>query len=595
MCKLYQIEYTCLHVAKIETAYCRLNRPVSCTMGITILTQRAPHKCHTCRTYDRDRWRRGWPPIPVPQPSLDAYMSSTRRSRKRPAGVEFEDDSDGDEDAGLSWDGGDKDFGIEDEEEFQRTIMSLGGLGFEKVGVKAGKVGGEKMMREGTGSGSSEKGLKSKREGTEEGWTEQLDEKSGTLSGIGLGQKGGIVLSSGLNGEDTGSSEGFGLAIDGAMSDHPLAPPPTPKSNFSMPSPISKEFYTSPYSFSESRADTTPPRTRRSPIRRKRADSFATDHGSSEDEIGTGELGARFGGYGGRKLRGRRASAVEVVEIPDATGGGVTMGRSGGSGGVAMERSGSGVPMERTVSHRGRRTSSLTSRSMPRFTGGSSYRGTDMVGGGTGLGLGMNMGSGLGAQHLESSTSGQKEDEGGDLGLGVGFGSTSSSGFGGVAMKRDGTARTVRSDDANRSYSVSSLSLPTRRSPIRRRSTITRPPALGSGIGPSPTMVSETVKKVDPATTQDDTTDSGGVTLEGDGAGSTTHSDDPTSSHSTPSVPLPTRRRSTTSRLGLGGDLGMSAATMFATVAEIDDDADDDANTRSDATMESVTAQFLDF
>ncbi|KAG4431172.1 hypothetical protein IFR05_013353, partial [Cadophora sp. M221] len=124
MCKLYQIEYTCRHHAKVETAYCRPNQSCtppsskshsplailsslskqdqanptttsatysnSCARGIEILIQHAPHKCPPCRNYDRDRWRRGWPRIPLPQPARSCVLG-TRTVPAEP------DSDDGDE------------------------------------------------------------------------------------------------------------------------------------------------------------------------------------------------------------------------------------------------------------------------------------------------------------------------------------------------------------------------------------------------------------------------------------------------------------------------------------------------------------------
>ncbi|CAL3963462.1 unnamed protein product [Diplocarpon coronariae] len=66
-------QYTCLHLAPIETTLCSLEQNTrsqthqgSCMRGIELHDQRAPHKCKACRNYDRDRWRRGWPPRPLP-------------------------------------------------------------------------------------------------------------------------------------------------------------------------------------------------------------------------------------------------------------------------------------------------------------------------------------------------------------------------------------------------------------------------------------------------------------------------------------------------------------------------------------------------
>ncbi|KAG4432750.1 hypothetical protein IFR05_011780 [Cadophora sp. M221] len=138
-------------------------------------------------------------------------------------------------------------------------------------------------------------------------------------------------------------------------------------------------------------------------VSKKRAGSFALGVGEAVGD----DLRARFGGFGGRKLRGRRSSTVDGM---------------------------GGVPMERTVSKRG----SLSLRG----PGGSSYRGADMErGGGGGLGLGLGFGArdmGVGGGIGE-----QKESQCGDLGLGLGLGL----GFGGVAMERDGGNTTVQSID----------------------------------------------------------------------------------------------------------------------------------------------------
>ncbi|KAH7397573.1 hypothetical protein BKA64DRAFT_672263 [Cadophora sp. MPI-SDFR-AT-0126] len=187
----------------------------------------------------------------------------------------------------------------------------------------------------------------------------------------------GILMSGGLNGDDTGSSEGFGLGIDGAGGGND-----------------NKTTMTA--SATDATTPTTPTKKDiAQDVRRKmRAQSFAE---GVEKRI-RGELRSRFGGFGGRKLRERRLSTVET----------------------------GGVPMERTVSNRG--SLALTS---PR---GSSYRGADMErGGGLGLGIGIELGSGTAGTEVDGVEK-QKESEGGDIGLPLGLGV----GFGGVPMERDG-------------------------------------------------------------------------------------------------------------------------------------------------------------
>ncbi|CZS96160.1 uncharacterized protein RCO7_05034 [Rhynchosporium graminicola] len=421
MCKLYQTEYTCTHIAKIETAPCRVSRPsttyseVSCPRGITILTQNAPHKCHACRTYDRDRWRRGWPRIPILQPmSLDLYMPRT--SRGRPAGTLFEDDGDGD--------GGDF-----DEEELERSILGMG-LDFERFGKRASRFGkegiGEKGKEKGGSKGSD---LSDRADDDEESWTEHSEGSNGVALGI------------------------------------------------------------------------------------KRADSFATDHGGSEEsDIGNGEPGSRFGGFGGRRLRGRRASTLDVVPFPelDSAGGDVAMERNGWGAtmqrvdtDVAMERRGTGVAMERTVSHRYSRSDTITQSTRPRPLSGSSYRGTEMLGGGSGLGFGMGMDSSTGGPRRDNFTRPQRDSASGDLGLSSASDMATGAAprRGGVAMERGGEARTIRSDDTTRSYSLTSRSLPTR----RRRSTVVARPRLE--LGSNTTTATGTAREGSGTRTGDDDDD----------------------------------------------------------------------------------------
>ncbi|PVH76141.1 hypothetical protein DL98DRAFT_535938 [Cadophora sp. DSE1049] len=297
--------------------------------GITLHPQHAPHKCPPCRTYDRDRWRRGWPPIPLPPPPTPRY--SAPRVRKIP------DEPGSDED----------DFAVVFEE-------------------------GTMMMMD-------------KRR------VEHDEESGGVGLGVGLGLGGigeGVVMSGGLNGGDTGSSEGFGLGIDGAGGREDA-----------------KITTTTSTSTTETTTPTTPTKksTTQDLINKMRAQSFAE---GVESGI-RGELRSRFGGFGGRKLRDRRVSTVEM----------------------------GGVPMERTVSNRG----SLALQSPRR----SSYRGADMErGGGLGLGIGIGTGSGAVDTNVDSGFEKQKESEGGELGLGLGLG------FGGVPMERDGGMAKVDSGDA---------------------------------------------------------------------------------------------------------------------------------------------------
>ncbi|KAH7346840.1 hypothetical protein BKA65DRAFT_285130 [Rhexocercosporidium sp. MPI-PUGE-AT-0058] len=281
MCKLYQIEYTCRHLAKAETAYCGVNQPSSCSRGVEILTQHAPHKCPPCRNYDRDRWRRGWPPLPLPQPA--------RACIPRMRTITAEPDSD------------DDDFAVEFEE-----------------GTFLGKV-----------------------EHCEDTGGVGLGLGGGLGFGAGVGE--GVVMIGGLNGEDTGSSEGFGLGIDGAGTGTEAGDTST----------------TTTPTMTSSRAATNP---ERGLVSKKHAESFTAGDGEG---VGS-ELRSRFGGYGGKKLRGRRSSTAEAV---------------------------GGVPMERTVSKRG----SLSLRS----PSGSNYRGADMERGGGGMGLGLGLGLGFGGVTME--------------------------------------------------------------------------------------------------------------------------------------------------------------------------------------------------
>ncbi|KAH9217068.1 hypothetical protein DL95DRAFT_494855 [Leptodontidium sp. 2 PMI_412] len=352
MCKLYQIEYTCRHLAKVETAYCRTTQPcttpsyslldilsrpkqnpdqdptntatypANCTRGVEILTQQAPHKCPPCRNYDRDRWRRGWSPIPVSQPA----RACIPRMRTIPA----EPDSDEEDDFAVVFE-----------------------------------------------------------EGTALGVVEHEEEKGGVGVGLGFGAGVGVgmLMSGGLNGEDTGSSEGFGLGIDGAgagAGDTSTTTTPT---------------------MSSSSISTKKDRGLAS---KKRAESFAAGDGETVGD----ELRSRFGGFGGKKLRGRRSSTVEAM---------------------------GGVPMERTASRRG----SLSLRS----PGGSSYRGADMERGG-GAGLGLGIGFGVGDMSAGGVIKDQKESQGGDLGLGIGLG------FGGVAMEKEGGKTAIQISEVQDSLST---------------------------------------------------------------------------------------------------------------------------------------------
>lgn len=200
------------------------------------------------------------------------------------------------------------------------------------------------------------------------------DEEGG---GVGLGIGDGVRMSGGLNGEDTGSSEGFGLGIDGAGAGSGGG--------------ADKDANTTPTS-SPKKSPTKAERGLRS---KKRAESLAAGDGDGE------AVRSRFGGFGGRKLRSRRASTVESM---------------------------GGVPMERTVSSRGSRPLSLGSAS------GASYRGADMEMGGGGLGLGLGLGFSAGDVGVGSGVEDSKEGGSGNLGLGLGLGL----GFGGVPMKREG-------------------------------------------------------------------------------------------------------------------------------------------------------------
>ncbi|CZT46105.1 uncharacterized protein RSE6_06490 [Rhynchosporium secalis] len=430
--------------------------------------------------------------------SLDLYMPRT--SRGRPAGTLFEDDSDGDR-------------GDFDEEELERTILGMG-LDFVRFGKRASRVGKESIGEKGKEKGGSKgSDLSDRADDDEESWTEHSEGSHGVALGMGFGKDEGIVLSGGLNGEDTGSSEGFGLTIDGAISDDPAT------------STTSTQVYVSPYSFSEDRPSTTlhpvaadraqssKSRIMRSPVRRKRADSFATDHGGSEEsDIGNGEPSSRFGGFGGRRLRGRRASTLDVVPFPelDSAGGDVAMERNGWGAtmqrfdtDVAMERRGTGVAMERTVSHRYSRSDTITQSTRPRPLSGSSYRGTEMLGGGSGLGFGMGMDSSTGGPRRDNFTRPQRDSASGDLGLSSALDMATGAAprRGGVAMERGGEAKTIRSDDTTRSYSLTSRSLPTR----RRRSTVVARPRLE--LGSNTTTATGTAREGSGTRTGDDDDD----------------------------------------------------------------------------------------
>ncbi|KAK0103749.1 hypothetical protein ONS95_005755 [Cadophora gregata] len=363
MCKQYQIEYTCQHTLTIETSFCEKYKSSNLlhnhnhNHSITIHLQHAPHKCHPCRTYDRDRWRRGWPPIPLPVPpppppplppvKTSSGLGGFSTPRVRKVVGEGEGDGESEEDGGGDGEG-------EGEGDNFAVV-------FEE-GTRMGKVKKERVEHDEETGGV---GL---------GFGKRL----GTGMGKGLGIREGVVMSGGLNGDDSGSSEGFGLGIDGAGGGGNAALTPTTPTKNS---------------------------TAQDLINKMRAQSFAE---GIESGIRS-ELRSRFGGYGGKKSRERRMSTVEM----------------------------GGVPMERTVSNRGSlalkspRESSYRSTDMERGGGGG--------GGGLGLGIGMNSGFGPGTVDtavVNGAFEKQKESEVGDLGLGLGLGL--SSGFGGVPMEREG-------------------------------------------------------------------------------------------------------------------------------------------------------------
>lgn len=211
----------------------------------------------------------------------------------------------------------------------------------------------------------------------------------GLRAGLGIGESERAFMGGGLNSGDTGSSEGFGLGIDGAGGGGGFDSVDTAKTVTTTTTPMTPKRLSNETAYER--------------IRRMRAQSFAE---GVENGI-RGEQRARFGGFGGRKLRERRASAVEM----------------------------GGVPMERTISNRG----SLPSRSSP----GSSYRGADMEGGGD-LGLGLDIGYASSTDATETDAGGekQKESEGEEPGVDLRLG------VGGVAMERDGGMAKVDRVDA---------------------------------------------------------------------------------------------------------------------------------------------------
>ena len=225
---------------------------------------------------------------------------------------------------------------------------------------------------------------------------QEHDEESGGVglglglgAGLGIGESERAFMSGGLNSDDTGSSEGFGLGIDGAGGGGGFGSADTAKTVTTTTTPMTPKRLSNETAYER--------------IRRMRAQSFA----EGVDNGIRGEQRARFGGFGGRKLRERRASTVEM----------------------------GGVPIERTISNRG----SLPSRSSP----GPSYRGADMEGGGgLGLGLDIERAATTDATETDAGSKGQKDSAGEYTGLGFGLG------VGGVAMERDGGMAKVDRVDA---------------------------------------------------------------------------------------------------------------------------------------------------